>query len=322
MDAKRFLEALSVEELQEVHAVLPAEFERRSLALPAGSIALEGATRTEFETATDIAPETTPTPERTPLAPETLLATFDRAYKTYNFQLDSANEQRAKVKGRNKPAQLETVDQAVIRAEVEALVSNPAILAELQAEVDHFTKNPEAGSPEAGFDLMIVPEELTTADDPAIAKSVQAKIPTDYYGPYVRPAKYNDKRIPVVTGKGYRLAFAPRHYNVPRGTAQSQVKWMNAQNQDTKATNLQTATDAEALAQINNLVDNGELNNRNTRFHTSFFRRFDQAPVDQAPVDDCVSVVGVDDKGVLGLGGWYVDLDNPSRALVVPKLKA
>lgn len=255
--------------------------------------------------------------ERTPLTPETLLATFDSAYLSYSFLLDATNTARAEAKGRKKPAQLETVEPKFIRQEVEDLLTNPAILAELQGDIDHFTMNPEAGSPEVGFDIVIVPEGLTTADEEAIAKSVQAKITTDY-NPYIRGDRYNDPRTPEVTGKGYRIAFAPRHYNVSQDVASEQTSWMKLANLTThKATSLQTATDAEALAFINSLQEAGELNDPNTRFNQTYFRRFDQKPF-----DDYVSRVCVHDDGLLGLGGSFVRNGNPSRALVVPKLKA
>lgn len=85
-------------------------------------------------------------------------------------------------------------------------------------------------------------------------------------------------RTPEVIGKGYRLAFAPRHYNVPKGTAKNQTNWLKGNNRRTTATELQTATDAEAMAFINGLVDTKQLDNPNTRFDQTFFRRFDQAP--------------------------------------------
>jgi hypothetical protein len=276
---------------------LLAEFERRNIAIPTGSLALEGAT----------------TPERTPLTPEALLSTFDTAYQTYGFLLDTANGARADTRGRKKPAQLETIDPETIRAEAEALLANPAVLEELQTEIDRFTSNPEVDSPEAGFDLVIVPEGLTTADEQAIAESVQAKI-TTAYRPYIRSDRYNDTRTPEVSGKGYHLAFAPRHYNVPAGTTSQQTKQMNAQNQTTEATSLQTATDAEALAAINNLVDTKQLDNPSTRFDQTYYRRFDQAPF-----DDVVSRVYVRGDGRLDLDGSYVHYGRPARALVVPK---
>ncbi len=283
--------------------------EARGLWVPAtaGSLALEGA-RSDT---------TTTTPEITPEAPvisrEGLLSTLDTALTTFSSQVDVVNGERSKVKGRKKPEQLKAVDQDVIRAEVEALVSDPATIAELQAQADYFTANPETDSPAAGFDIEIVPEGLTDTDEEAIARDVQSKI-TSQYSPYIRGSRYNDKRTPEVTGKGFRIAFAPRHYNVPTGTTPFQTKWMKAANETTTATKLQTATDAEALAQINNLQATGALDDPDTRFHTSYFRRFDQAPVDG--VVSSVFVVG--DGGLL-LGGSVVRGACSARALVVPK---
>jgi len=309
MDAKELFTGMSDETLLETTQAALEIAKKRNLEIPgfAGSLALEGA---QSETATT-------TPETTPEAPiissESLLATLDTALTTYSSLLDIINGERAKVKGRKKPEQLEAIDQAIIRAEVEALVSDPAIIAELQTEADYFTANPETDSPEVGFDIVVIPEGLTATDDQAIAKDLQAKITTEY-SPYIRPEAYNDKRTPVITGKGYRIAFAPRHYNVPKGSTSDQTSWMKNENQGTTATELQTATDAEALAQINNLQATGELNDPSTRFDKTYFRRFDQAPVGGG-----VSCVFVDDYGKLVLGESGVRSGYSSRALVVPK---
>src|SRR3989344_3380749 len=204
------------------------------------------------ETVASSATSETPTPEAPTITSEGLLATLDTALTTYGSQLDTVNTARDEAKGRkrDKPAPLEAVDHNVIRAEVEALAADPAILADLQAEADYFTANPETNSPAVGFDIIVVPEGLTATDEQAI-------------------------------GKGFRVAFAPRHYNVPSGTAASQTNWMNNANESTSATQLQTATDGEALAQINNLHQaDGELNDPTTRYDKTYFRRFDQAPVD------------------------------------------
>jgi hypothetical protein len=288
---------------------LLAEVEKRQLAT--GSLALESTLQTGLESSVD-SPEA-PTPEHAPLA-ESLRASFDTAYQSYGLLVNVANGVRAEAKGRKKPAQLEAVDAKTIRADVEALLANPDFMSELQTEIDHFTKHPEVGSPEAGFNLIIVPEGLTTADEQAAARNIQTKIPSRYKEPYIRPAGYNDPRTPEVTGKGYRLAVAPRHYNVPKGTASIQTNWMNTANQRTTATELQTATDAEALAAINNLVNDNELDNPATRFDQTYFRRFDQAPV-----GDRVSDVGFYGDGWLDLDRSHVHDDNPARALVVPK---
>ena len=268
------------------------------------------------ETVASSATSETPTPEAPTITSEGLLATLDTALTTYGSQLDTVNTARDEAKGRkrDKPAPLEAVDHNVIRAEVEALAADPAILADLQAEADYFTANPETNSPAVGFDIIVVPEGLTATDEQAIAKDVQAKITKDYT-PYIRDARYNDKRTSEATGKGYRVAFAPRHYNVPSGTTNSQTNWMNNANESTSATQLQTATDGEALAQINNLHQaDGELNDPTTRYDKTYFRRFDQAPV-----DDVVSSVRVSDFGELGLGRSFVGYGRSARVLVVPQ---
>jgi|GEM_PF-2371344 len=310
MDAKSAFEAIEAirrtvpaEELQVLGSELVTQF---------GLVAEATGTVAVSETTTIEAPT---------LTPESLLETLDTAYKTYGFLVDTPNERRAAVKvGRKekRPQQLELANKNIIKAEVEALLANEDLIAELQTEVDYFTANPEADSPEAGFDLMIVPEGLTSDDDQATAKVLQAKITTQYK-PYIRPDVHNDPRTPEITGKGYRIVFAPRHYNVPEGTTTEQTTWMKTKNKQTTVTQLETATDAEAMAQINNLQDTSELNDPSTRYDKNYFRRFDQAPH-----ADYVSEVGVSGSGMVDLGRSNVHRYYPARALVVPveKLKA
>jgi len=316
MNAEELFKGMSDEALREaIQAALKIAEERKlEISGFAGSLALEGA---QSETATTT-PETTP--EAPIISPESLLATLNTALTTYSSFLDIINGERAKVKGRrNRQEQLEAIDQAIIRAEVEALVSDPAIIAELQTEADYFTANPEKRSPKVGFDIVVIPEGLTATDEQAIAKYL-AKITTGY-SPYIRPEAYNDKRTPVITGKGFRIVFAPRHYNVPKGSTSDQTSWMKNKNQCTKATELQTATDAEALAQINNLQATGELNDPDARFDKTYFRRFDQAPIDGDVSRVCVFDRGEFDwrDGRLALGKFDVHYGNSARALVVPK---
>ena len=265
--------------------------------------------------AVDSASETIESPEAPTLTPESLLETLDTAMVTYTSFVDTVNAARAEAKGRKKPAQLEVVDADIIRKDVEALLANELLMAELQAEIDYFTANPEEGSPEAGFSLGIIPKGLSAADEQAIARGLQAKIPSNYSTPYIRPSNYNDKRTPEVTGKDYLLVFFPHHYNVPKGTTTNQKNcWMNGNNQRTTETELQTATDAEAMSYINGLVDNKQLDDLNTRFDQTYFRRFDQAPR-----VGYVSGVCVYDDGRLDLGESDVGNVCPARALVVPK---
>lgn len=272
--------------------------------------------------AVDATNETTHSPEATPLTPESLMASFDIAYLGYSTQVETVNAARAEVKGRKKPAQLEVVSEDTIRADVEAILADETFMAELQADVDHFTKNPEVDSPVAGFDIRVIPEGLNAADEKVLAKDQQLRIKAalgiNYNKPYIRPEAYNDKRTPETTGKGYRIVFAPRHYNVPKGTTTEQTAWMKTQNQRTTATELQTATDTEALSHIDRLLaDNTSPKGAGydvDRYRQSYFRRFDQAPH-----DDSVSGVYVFGNGLLFLGRSFVHDDRSTRALVVPK---
>lgn len=247
---------------------------------------------------------------------ESLLSSFDAAYDAYASVLDTVNTARAEVKGRKgkKPEQLPTIDRDTIRSDVEAILANEAVVAELAADIDHFTRNPEAGSPEPGYDVLVVADGLTETDDHAIVNALEARIGSGYT-PYIRPEAYNDKRERVVTGKGYRIVFAPRHYNVPSGTAGQQTEWMKDANRKSSATELQTATDAEAATRATQLVASGEVaKGMSTNYDRTYYRRSDQTPL-----DDDVSRFYVNDYGWSYLGKSYVHRGNPTRALVVAK---
>ena len=290
----------------------------RNLELPAF---LAGGLAVEASAAPTTSPET-PDPEALAITAESLLATFDTAYQGYGLLVRAANGARVEAKGRKKPEQLAAVDAKTIRADVETILASPDVVAELQAELDRARAYPETDSPEPGFRLMIVPESLAESDEQAIAADLQLQLKNqlgvDYKTPYIRPAQYNDKRTPAVSGKGYRIAFAPTHYNVPGGTASTQTKWMDGRNQSLSATELQTATDAEAMQFISQLLADSQLpvgrDYNPARYHATYFRR-----VDQAPVGGRVSGVCVDGCGWLDLDGSNVHVDNPTRALVVPK---
>ena len=304
------IEELGNDEVTAALEELSSVAEARGLWVPAGvgSLALEGTTHPE---ATSISPELTP--EASVINRESLLATLDTAFLTYSFQLSAVNKQRAKVRGRKKPDQLKVVDLGVIRAKVETLISNPDILADLADEADYFANIPETYSPEVGFNIVIVPEGLTDTDNQAIAEDLQARINLDYC-PYVRSSIHNDQRITELSGEGFHVVFAPQHYNIPRGDTTTQTKWMKAANTRTTATQLKTATDSEALAQINNLLATGALDDPDTCFDVSYFRRFDQAMV-----SGFVSVVYVNNNRKTILGISDLRYREPSRALVVPQ---
>lgn len=313
-EALKIIEAVRAELPEADRTALDAEYASHFMGVApnAGNIALKGAQ----PEATIPTPETTFTPEAPTINSESLLATLDTALTTYSDMVDTVSAARrggAWTRKKN-PEQLEAADLSAIRAEVEALVSDTAILADLQKEADYFTANPETDSPAVGFDIDITPEGLTTTDEHAIAKNTLAKF-HKRYDPFFRDDQSNDKRSPEVTGKGYRIAFAPRHYNVPSGTAIKQTSWKNVANASTSSTELVTATDAEALAQINNLHAAGELNDPITSHAKSFYRRFDQDPVD----DVYVSKVSIEDSELLDLGMSVVNSEVPARALVVPK---
>lgn len=243
---------------------------------------------------------------------ESLLDTFDIAFQTFSSQVYVVNNERSKVKGRNKPELLKTVKQDVVRAEVEALIANLNIMAKLQANANYFTAQPEENSPAADFDINIVPEGLTNDDNEIIAAYVQALINNDYY-PQIR-GRDNGTSDPKITGKGFLVAFAPRHYNVPKNSSFSQTVWMKKVNSETKAIQLVTASDSQALAHLNSLQAIGALDDSNSRYDASLFIRFDQIPTIGA-----IPSVFVDPNGQLSLDLSDSNTFNYStRALVVP----
>ncbi len=247
---------------------------------------------------------------------ESLLTGFEAAYSTYVSVVETVNTARAEVKGREKPEQLAVIDQDAIRSELEIILASEAVVAELAADIDHFTRNPESGSPEAGYDVLVVADGLTETDDRSIINALEARIDSGYT-PYIRPEAYNDNRERVVTGNGFRIVFAPKHYNVPHGTVSQQTQWMRDANQEATATELQTATDAEALTQATALVASGEVaKDKDTNYDATYYRRFDQAPHDDRVSVVCVNGYGYDRSY---LGGSYVRFRDPARALVVPK---
>ncbi len=315
MDAKSGIEAVTVN-INAIRSTIPPtelpEFEASlvNLGLVAENVG-------PLATTEALAPEMTATPEVVTDPSdlrESLLSGFEAAYNTYAGVVGTVNTARARAKGRKKPEQLAVFDQDTVRTTLEAILENEAVVAELAADIDHFTRNPESGSPEAGYDVLVVADGLTETDDHAIVNALEARIGSGYT-PYIRPESYNDKRERVATGKGFRIVFAPRHYNVPSGTASQQTQWMRDANQKTTATELQTATDAEALTQATALVASGEVaTGKSTNFDATYYRRFDQAPH-----DDRVSYVYVRGYGESNLDVSCVRIGFPTRALVVPK---
>ena len=250
MDAKSGIEAISVN-IDAIRSTIPQdelpEFETglANLGLVAENVG--PLATTEALSDTPVTPEVVATPEAVTDPSdlrESLLSGFEAAYNTYAGVVETVNTARAQAKGRKKPEQLAVIDQDTVRTTLEAMLENEAVVAELAADIDHFAKSPESDSPEAGYDVLIVADGLTETDDHAIVNALEARIGSGYT-PYIRPESYNDKRERVATGNGFRIVFAPRHYNVPSGTAGQQTEWMKDANRKSTATELQTATDAE-----------------------------------------------------------------------------
>lgn len=316
---------LSDEQLASLAHEVVSEVQERNWDLPAF---VGGAV-----TSRDLEPQISDnTPEQLPKGSikEGLLEGFEQAYDTYSSVVSTINQARTKSRGFSfkRPTLLEVVDATTVLAEVEALLGDDTLIAELEASAAR-PEAPEPGevsdSQAPGFDLIIVPEDVTVADEHAVASSLQALVNPDSPEPlFLRPEACYDQRIQESTGKGYRLAFVPRHYNIARGNSKSyQTDQLESINTASKATELKTATDIEALTYISSLLQADKIDNphRSSSAHTyypqTYFTRFDQIPYVHDVSSIGISALGNRDKRIILGTTWF---SSAARALVVPKL--
>lgn len=266
-----------------------------------------------------IEPSSTITPEPaavsdTELLHGHLLGGFAAAYDSYTRAVADANARR------NDAEQLPLTDAETIQAELVAILT-PTVLAELQANVNYFTSHPETDSPQADYNIYIVPGGVTDEDNQATAHRLQQLLnPKDPDGDkdkfrtrarYIYVKHTSQDTLIIPTHHDYQIFFAPSHYNVPSGFFARQVDWLVAYNQTLKAIALQTASDEAALAVIDGLVAAGQLTNPGSRYSLA---RFDRRALF---CYDVPSVTAWNDGIALGLdlGGSC-----PRRAIVVPKV--
>lgn len=246
------------------------------------------------------------------LTAEVLLSTLDSAIETYCDFTQVINTDRTHRS--RKP--VEVIDTETIRADVEALLADENVLTDLRADFDFFTNNPVEGSPDVGFDIVIMPEGLEFDDAIALAFHLQAKLNGE------RPVvgkRFQDEEPTATNGKGYRIAFAPRHFNVPGATtAGYQKEWLKLNNTVLTATELQTATYNEALFAIDIVFKQGDSpladDYDNGRVEKSYWRCFDATPY----LDDIPYTV-VSTLGIVNISGSDFHRAPNTRVLFIPK---
>lgn len=244
------------------------------------------------------------------------------SHGSYVSVMDAINSTKNRRATNNR---LPVANEAEAQAALEAVLT-PAMIRAERAQIAEFTANPEANSPEPGFDTVFIPTKaLTAADENAVATSLQGKLPAYDGGPYVYEPLHNqatahhgentrDTETKVVAVR------VPHHLNLRSGTVAEQKAAILTHNQDPEqGTTLQTANDLIAMMHIATLIDRGVINTTTeyydkARFWTTYYK-----DVLAAPQDGIVSSVYVNDAALFYRLGSFVDRANPSRALVVPR---
>jgi hypothetical protein len=256
---------------------------------------------------------------------EAILGTFDTSYATYSTVVRQMNEQRVSKFGLSADT-LPIVGEDIIKKRIEALLSNPVLLSEIQADINYFIENPEQNSPEAGYDIVIVPEGYTSPDRNNTARLVQFMFSARLYGtgklryipdyPKEIGANVGMSMLPS-TGRGYRLALAPRHYNLQAGTGAAQLSEIQSRNLVNTSLIFRIPDHVEALTQYGNLIASGQLDDQDTRKDSTYFGRIDDKMLPKRrssilfiPDDDHVIVNSISE------GGNSADFQS-NRALII-----
>lgn len=235
---------------------------------------------------------------------EKLLATFEAGYDSYEA---GHTAKRANSESRRAVTKSEALEELQEDLTIDVL---DVIAADMVRHKD---------DPRAGFDVIMRSNEDYTAEaETAIAEYLQADLPYD--GASYLNQNYHNKKTAaraVDNGKKLLFAYAPRHSNVPDGTVKEQKAWLEAQNADAAAT-LRSPEDVEAMTHFRVLLDQGELNNPETRFDKTYSRKVeDYKEKNGRPVGGSVPRVCVGDGGRLYRHDSHVKLINASRVLVV-----
>jgi len=259
---------------------------------------------------------------------ETALERFAVSNNSYRSYMHAMN------KHKSPEDKLVVVGSERAKTALEAILTPAMIRAEM-AQVAEFTANPIENSPEAGFDTVFIPNaDLTDRDETVLANHLQGKLRAykGKDGAYVYPALHNSDTAHTATSADANVVAVrvPRHLNVAKGVGtneitavQDQANQVNAHNNDPNTSyKLEMASDMVALAHIALLIDTQAIDTTNPNYNAKRFWATYYKNVLQAPVDGCVSGVYVGVDGQLRRDRSDVDYDNPSRALVVPKLES
>lgn len=308
----------------------------RNLANEAGAIAgrsyIDGLSAQLEQSLNLASPEAILTPEEQEFR-ESLLEGFELSYGTYTSMIDAMNHTDER-----KNNKLEQATEAEAMEAIDALLT-PGVLREAMRQMEEFTAHPiESGdmkSPEAGFDIILMQNDnLTAADESAVAQGIQAVLPAYNGTDFVHPPMHNEQTAHKANGADTKVtaALAPRHLNIQpapekadRGlgdtATESQRKAVLAQNETLKADGVELVTsgiDLEAMTHIAQLIADSAIDVASKGYDRNRFDATYYKDVLADSVDGYVPDVYVRDSGQLYRSDSHVVHDLPSRALVVP----
>lgn len=243
------------------------------------------------------------------------------SHGSYVSVMDAINSTKNRRATNNR---LPVANEAEAQAALEAVLT-PAMIRAERAQIAEFTANPEANSPEPGFDTVFIPTKaLTAADENAVATSLQGKLPAYDGEPYVYEPLHNQATAHGGndTDNTVIAVRVPHHLNLRRGTVAEQKAAIETHNQDPEQdTTIQTASDLVAMMHIATLIASGELDTTTTegydeaRFWATYYK-----DVLATPRGGIVPGVYVSADARFGRVCSNVYRDSPSRALVVPRV--
>lgn len=241
---------------------------------------------------------------------EQLLGKFDLGFTVYELMLSTI----AEVDGAKTDCM--PVDKEHARKALHGWLS-PARLKVLAEQIELHKANPQSGSPDAGFDILVLPAitPSNTAKD-ELARHVQKALPfagdtslgKDYHSLLKSVATTIHPTLPI------RFAAAPRHYNIPGQSAIGQIHYVRAHNGLNPGAQLAEASDFEAIAHYHVLLGEELLTTPTSK---SVDRTYYRSRCGHTPTGHHFSAIFVSDRGQLIRSGSKFDNGNPARALIV-----
>lgn len=251
---------------------------------------------------------------------EALTGTFESAFASYKFALDTKNEGK---RGKNK---ISPVGEAEAREGLEARLT-PQLLQKLADEREAYNAQKTETDLEWGYRVEIVADEdFTEEEETAIADALQTTIQevvldVSWEGDAFLDTGCHNAETSNKAQSGdhkVRYVLTPNHFNVPAGKAKVQKEWLEAQNANGIVI-MRSPNDLEAMQDIHALATTDELTDPDTRFNKTYSRVVEDYEEDAngAPVGS-----GVPGRYVGGDGRFIrvrtrVDIGYPGRALVV-----